>query len=90
MGIGGISVWQLLIVLLIVVLIFGTKKLRNMGGDLGSAVKNFKESINEGKEKAEEVTEEVTEEVEQLGNKLAESADEIKTDEVKEDKKTTS
>ena len=47
MGLGGISVWQLLIVLLIVVVIFGTKKLRNMGGDLGSAVKNFKEAVND-------------------------------------------
>jgi len=35
MGIGGISMWQLLILLLIVVLVFGTKRLRNMGGDLG-------------------------------------------------------
>jgi sec-independent protein translocase protein TatA len=45
MGIGGISIWQLLIVLLIVVLLFGTKKLRNMGGDLGSAIKNFRQSV---------------------------------------------
>lgn len=43
---GGISVWQLLIVLGIIILIFGTKKLRNLGGDLGSAVKGFKESVN--------------------------------------------
>ncbi|MEC9370580.1 MAG: twin-arginine translocase TatA/TatE family subunit, partial [Pseudomonadota bacterium] len=35
MGVGGISIWQLLIVLVIVLLLFGTKKLRNMGGDLG-------------------------------------------------------
>ncbi len=47
----GISPWQLLIVLVIVVLIFGTKKLRNMGGDIGGAVKNFKDSMkNEDKE----------------------------------------
>ena len=38
MGIGGISMWQLLILLLIVVLVFGTKRLRNMGTDLGAAV----------------------------------------------------
>ena len=86
MGIGGISVWQLLIVLLIVVLIFGTKKLRNMGGDLGSAVKNFKESINDGKEKAEAATEEVVEEIEQIDNKVADAEETIK----KEDNKTTS
>ncbi len=43
----GISPWQLLIVLVIVVLIFGTKKLRNMGGDVGGAVKNFKKSMKD-------------------------------------------
>lgn len=50
MGLGGISFWQLAIVLVIVILIFGTKKLRNMGGDLGSAVKNFKTSMKDGDE----------------------------------------
>lgn len=50
MGLGGISFWQLAIVLVIVILIFGTKKLRNMGGDLGSAVKNFKSSMKDGDE----------------------------------------
>lgn len=44
---GGISVWQLLIVLAIVIMIFGTKKLRNMGGDLGGAVRGFKNAMNE-------------------------------------------
>jgi len=43
---GGISIWQLLIVLGIIILIFGTKKLRNLGGDLGGAVKGFKEAVN--------------------------------------------
>ncbi|MEM7401898.1 MAG: Sec-independent protein translocase subunit TatA [Pseudomonadota bacterium] len=43
----GISPWQLLIILVIVVLIFGTKKLRNMGGDIGGAVKNFKKSMKD-------------------------------------------
>lgn len=50
MGIGGISIWQLLIVLLIVVLLFGTKKLRNMGGDLGTAIKNFRQSVKNPEE----------------------------------------
>ncbi len=49
----GISPWQLLIVLLIIVLIFGTKKLRNIGGDIGSAVKNFKKSVKEDGEPEE-------------------------------------
>ena len=43
---GGISIWQLLIVLGIIILIFGTKKLRNVGSDLGGAVKGFKEAVN--------------------------------------------
>ncbi|ATG75439.1 twin-arginine translocase subunit TatA [Zobellella denitrificans] len=44
---GGISIWQLLIVVLIVVLLFGTKKLRGLGSDLGSAVKGFKKAMND-------------------------------------------
>ncbi|MBN0985747.1 Sec-independent protein translocase subunit TatA [Amphritea pacifica] len=44
---GGISLWQLAILLVIVVLLFGTKKLRNLGGDLGGAVKGFKKAMNE-------------------------------------------
>ncbi|MEE9447936.1 MAG: Sec-independent protein translocase subunit TatA [Arenicellales bacterium] len=47
MGLGGISVWQLLIVLVIVVVIFGTKKLKNMGSDVGGAVKNFKSAMKD-------------------------------------------
>lgn len=50
MGLGGISIWQLLIVLVIIILLFGTKKLRSLGGDLGSAIKNFKQSVREGEE----------------------------------------
>ena len=51
MGFGGISIWSLLLILGIVILIFGTKKLRNVGGDLGGAIKSFKKSV-----KDEEVT----------------------------------
>ena len=47
MGFGGISIWQLLIILIIVLMVFGTKKLRNMGGDLGTAIKGFKKSVKE-------------------------------------------
>jgi sec-independent protein translocase protein TatA len=47
-GLAGISPWSLLIILVIVVVIFGTKRLRNAGGDLGSAVKNFKDSMKSG------------------------------------------
>lgn len=51
-GLGGISPWSLLIILVIVVVIFGTKRLRNAGGDLGGAVKNFKDSMKDGVDKA--------------------------------------
>ncbi len=47
---GGIGIWQLLIVLAIVLLIFGTKKLRNLGGDVGGAIKNFKGAMKDEKE----------------------------------------
>lgn len=46
---GSFSIWHWLIVLLVVMLIFGTKKLRNIGSDVGGAVKGFKEAMNEGK-----------------------------------------
>jgi sec-independent protein translocase protein TatA len=49
MGIGGISIWQLLILLLIIVMVFGTKKLRNMGSDLGAAVKGFRKGMEDVK-----------------------------------------
>lgn len=42
MGFSGISIWQLVIVLAIVILLFGTKRLRGLGGDVGAALKNFK------------------------------------------------
>ena len=44
---GGISIWQLVIIAVIVILLFGTKKLRNMGSDLGSAVKGFKKAVSD-------------------------------------------
>ncbi len=44
----GPSIWQLLIVLVIVLLLFGTKRLRNLGGDMGSAIKGFKTALKEG------------------------------------------
>lgn len=53
---GGMSVFHWLIVLLVVVLVFGTKKLRNMGGDLGSAVKGFKEGMKGDEADATAVT----------------------------------
>ena len=49
----GISIWQLAIVLGIVVLLFGTKKLRNIGGDMGSAINSFKKAIKDGEKDAD-------------------------------------
>lgn len=54
MGLGGISIWQLLIILAIVVLVFGTKRLRNIGGDLGGAIKSFRKGLNEDEPNAVE------------------------------------
>lgn len=65
MGIGGISIWQLLIVLAIIVLLFGTKKLGSLGSDLGSAIRGFKDSVK-GDEKAED--EQTAEQAEQSGS----------------------
>ena len=47
MGMGGISIWQLLIILAIVIMLFGTKRLRTLGSDLGSAVKGFRKTIQD-------------------------------------------
>lgn len=59
----GISIWQLLIVLAIVLAIFGTKRFKNIGTDLGGAIKGFKSAVGEGEEKADKskLTSEATE-----------------------------
>ncbi len=54
MGIGGVSVGSLLIVLAIVVLLFGTKKLRTLGGDLGGAFRGFRDAVRDGESAAKE------------------------------------
>ena len=61
MGVGGIGIWQLLIILLIVFMLFGTKKLRTLGSDLGGALKGFKSAMadDEASEQAK-VTDEST------------------------------
>ena len=57
---GSFSIWHWLIVLLIVMLIFGTKKLRNMGADLGGAVRGFKDGMREGGDKQDGAAPQVT------------------------------
>ncbi|MCC2656816.1 MAG: tatA [Panacagrimonas sp.] len=56
---GSFSIWHWLVVLAIVVLVFGTKKLRNLGGDLGSAIKNFKGAMKDGEAEANKTPEEI-------------------------------
>ncbi len=51
---GGIGIWQLVIVLLIVILVFGAKKIRNIGGDVGSAIKNFKQAVKQDEDDGED------------------------------------
>lgn len=54
---GGIGIWQLVIIAVIVIVLFGTKKLRNIGGDLGGAIKGFKKAMKDEDSKSEEVEE---------------------------------
>lgn len=63
MGFGGISIWQLLIVLVIVLLLFGTKRLKNIGSDLGGAIKGFKKSMNQAENESTEKMEKQDEDV---------------------------
>ena len=72
MGVSGISIWQLLIVLLIVVLIFGTKRIKNIGSDLGGAIKSFRKGLNE----AESVESDLSKIGEELDKDLEDSEDE--------------
>ena len=59
MGLGGISMWQLLIVLLIVVMIFGTKRLKSIGGDLGGALKGFRKAMDTDDKETEDEPERI-------------------------------
>jgi sec-independent protein translocase protein TatA len=59
MGLGGISIWQLLIILAIVLLLFGTKRLKNIGSDLGGAIKGFKGAMKTGEKEEEEKQEQI-------------------------------
>ncbi|KAA0873698.1 Sec-independent protein translocase subunit TatA [Nitrincola tapanii] len=81
MGFGGISIWQLVIVLGIVILLFGTKKLRNLGGDIGSAVKGFKKAMHEDdatKSTADENKKQLTEDAQ--FNEQAKTQDKVEPD----------
>jgi len=71
MGLGGISIWQLLIVLAIVILLFGTKKLKNIGSDLGGAVKGFKGAMKDAQDAAKD-KDDSPEKIEKADDKIIE------------------
>lgn len=86
MGFGGISIWQLLIVLAILILLFGTKKLRNIGGDLGGAVKGFKKAMSDDADKkADEDPKKLSKEEDA---QFSEQSDAAKKESVSNDKKS--
>ena len=73
MGLGGIGIWQLLIILLIVFMLFGTKKLRNLGSDLGGALKGFKSAIKDEDAPA------ASNEAEEAGETIEATAEKVET-----------
>ncbi len=77
-GFGGISPWSLLIILVIVVVIFGTKRLRNAGGDLGGAVKNFKESMKSGEDEVTTAKDAKKEALENANDDVIETTSKVK------------
>lgn len=80
---GGISIWQLLIIAVIVVLLFGTKKLRNLGTDLGSAIKGFKGAVSDEPTKKDQSSETDSTQGDSLGDN---SASKSNVDEKEKDK----
>ena len=76
---GSFSIWHWLVVLLIVVMVFGTKKLKNLGGDLGGAVKGFKDGVKDGGASAQAAEEAAKAPAAQVANQAAASADDKNT-----------
>ena len=81
MGFSGIGIWQLLIVLVIVLLLFGTKRLKNIGSDLGGAIKGFKKSMNQAEN-------ETSEKMEKLDDNVIEGEATREKDKAKDQDKT--
>jgi len=73
MGLGGIGIWQLLIILLIVFMLFGTKKLRNLGSDIGGALKGFKTAMKDEDAPA------ASDEAEEAGETIEATAEKVET-----------
>ena len=76
---GSFSIWHWLIVLAIVVMVFGTKKLRNLGSDLGGAVKGFKDGMKDGGTAAQTAEEAAKAPAAQVANQAAASVDDKNT-----------
>ncbi|CAE6949394.1 MULTISPECIES: twin-arginine translocase TatA/TatE family subunit [Pseudomonas] len=74
MGFGGISIWQLLIILLIVVMLFGTKRLKGMGSDIGDAIKGFRKSMNTDEAEKPSVEEKQGQTIDAQAHKVEEPA----------------
>jgi sec-independent protein translocase protein TatA len=70
---GSFSIWHWLIVLVVVILVFGTKKLSSLGGDVGSAIKNFKKAMNDGEKEGEEVAKQIKQSVTDVDAEFPES-----------------
>lgn len=86
----GISIWQLLILLVIVVLVFGTKRLRNLGGDVGSALKDFRgamkdEDKSNKKDEADEESEDDPQVVSHMNRDKSSSSDADKSESERRD-----
>lgn len=75
MGFGGIGIWQLIIILVIVVMLFGTKKLRNLGSDLGGALKGFKTAMKDEDGKDIDSDDDVT--VKKVGDSTAMKSEKV-------------
>jgi sec-independent protein translocase protein TatA len=77
---GGISIWQLLIIAVIVVLLFGTKKIRNLGTDLGSVVKGFKNAVTDDTAKKEDASQDGLTNNDSLSDKTAQKSTVVEKD----------
>jgi len=82
---GGISIWQLLIIAVIVVLLFGTKKLGSIGSDLGASIKGFKKAMSDD-EKEKQDKPSPSQDADFTAKSLSEKPEEVKKDEKRHDK----
>lgn len=80
---GGISIWQLVIIAVIVVLLFGTKKLGSIGSDLGASIKGFKKAMSDDEKEKQDKS---AQDADFTAKSLTEKPDEVKKDEKRHDK----